>query len=228
MAITFEKGERQDSNELYRKLRSVHKDMHRRCYNENNKYYHIYGGAGVPVCEEWQTLDGFFETIDTVEGWDLDRYLNGELSLDKDKKVKGNKVYSPETCSFITVTENTLLAVDYLMFNFYALSPDRVETKERNVNGFARKHGLNSETIRACLSKKIVHHRNWKFRMPDEEYITKGTRGKLKEATDPNGNKYKFYNITKFAEEHELGRRLICKCLSGDRPHHKGWTFRTL
>ncbi|AMW62888.1 HNH homing endonuclease [Bacillus phage DIGNKC] len=228
MAVTFKKGERQDSNPLYRRLRAVYKDMMHRCYKENNGQYHNYGAKGVTVCEEWQTLDGFFESIDKVDGWDLDKYLAGNLHLDKDKKFKGNKVYSPETCTFISGAENTLLAVEYLIFDFYALSPERVETKERNVDAFARKHGLNSDSIRAVLSKKNVHHKNWKFRLPDEEYQVRGTRGLLKEATDPYGNRYEFYNITKFSNDNDLNWRLVGRCLRGERPHHKNWTFKTL
>ncbi|AMW63377.1 HNH endonuclease [Bacillus phage NotTheCreek] len=228
MAITFKKGERQDSNPLYRRLRAVYKDMMHRCYKENNGQYHNYGAKGVTVCEEWQTLDGFFESIDKVDGWDLDKYLAGDLHLDKDKKFKGNKLYSPETCTFISGAENTLLAVEYLIFDFYALSPERVETKERNVDAFAREHGLNNDSIRACLKKKITNHKNWKFRLPDEAYFTSGNKGTLKEATDPLGNTYTFYSATEFADIHGLGRRLIGACLSGKRKHHKGWTFKTL
>lgn len=52
------------------------------------------------VCEEWRKLSSFKEWFDKhyVEGW----------ALDKDILVKGNKVYSPETCCFVPQEINTL------------------------------------------------------------------------------------------------------------------------
>lgn len=53
------------------------------------------------VCEEWFLLSNFKKWYDGhyVEGW----------ALDKDILVKGNKVYSPETCCFVPPHINTVL-----------------------------------------------------------------------------------------------------------------------
>ncbi|MBQ2284923.1 MAG: hypothetical protein II244_04590, partial [Clostridia bacterium] len=45
------------------------------------------------VCEEWLTFSYFQE-------WFLENYIEG-WQLDKDILIKGNKVYSPQTCCFV-------------------------------------------------------------------------------------------------------------------------------
>lgn len=73
--------------------------MLRRCYNESvlkqNPTY-----KGCSVCEEWHKFSSFRAWWDErhVEGW----------HLDKDILVKGNKVYSPETCCFVPREINNL------------------------------------------------------------------------------------------------------------------------
>ena len=78
---------------LYRKW----SDMLMRCYSE--KYltkYPTYGGCS--VCEEWLNFQVFavWAQENCVEGYELD----------KDIKVKGNKIYSPETCLFVSKQDN--------------------------------------------------------------------------------------------------------------------------
>ena len=75
-------------------------NMIRRCYD---KKYHInkpsYEEAA--VCEEWKHLSNF-------KLWFDENYIEG-YHLDKDILVKGNKVYSPETCCFVPNDINALL-----------------------------------------------------------------------------------------------------------------------
>lgn len=69
--------------------------MLRRCYSEklHNKHKTY---IGCTVCNEWITFSNFYQWAkDPING-----YMNGYF-LDKDFVVKGNKVYSPETCIFI-------------------------------------------------------------------------------------------------------------------------------
>jgi len=83
-----------------KKLNSCHRGMMSRCYNEKNVEYKNYGGRGVTVCGEWHNYQNFLN-------WALNNGWNEALQLDKDKIVKDNKIYSPETCCFITARENT-------------------------------------------------------------------------------------------------------------------------
>lgn len=71
-----------------------------RCYNSNNLNYHLYGGRGVSVCEEWR---GDYQKF---LNWSLENGWEPGLQLDKDKKVLGNLVYSPSTCTWLPPYEN--------------------------------------------------------------------------------------------------------------------------
>ncbi|ALY07127.1 hypothetical protein VmeM32_00140 [Vibrio phage vB_VmeM-32] len=77
--------------------------MLQRCYDpkyhEKNTSY-----IGCSVCDEWHYFQTFAE-------WYYDNYpTDGEsYQLDKDLKVIGNKVYSPETCLFVSSVVNSLI-----------------------------------------------------------------------------------------------------------------------
>lgn len=73
--------------------------MIKRCYyinrlSQRNTY------SSCSVCEEWLLLSNFKKWFDKhyVEGWELD----------KDILVKGNKIYSPNTCCFVPQDVNKL------------------------------------------------------------------------------------------------------------------------
>ena len=70
----------------------VWKDMLRRCYRRgNSNKWKAYEGC--VVCDEWLIFDNF-------DAWYSSRYVEG-WHLDKDILVKGNKVYSPDTCCLV-------------------------------------------------------------------------------------------------------------------------------
>lgn len=78
--------------------------MIRRCYSEEYKTKHpTYYNA--KVCKEWLCYENF-------EKWYDENYYeidNEKMCLDKDILVKGNKIYSPETCIFIPHLINSFL-----------------------------------------------------------------------------------------------------------------------
>lgn len=79
-----------------------------RCYNPDNKYYHNYGGNNVTVCDRWLCFENFLSDIKLVEGYDDYKFHNERIELDKDVKQRGlsHKVYSLDTCKFVTSKEN--------------------------------------------------------------------------------------------------------------------------
>ena len=84
---------------LYRKW----SDMLMRCYSE--KYltkYPTYKGCS--VCKEWLNFQTFaaWGEVNWIEGYDLD----------KDIKVEGNRIYSPESCMFVSREDNMKHAND--------------------------------------------------------------------------------------------------------------------
>ena len=80
--------------------------MIRRCYDKNAPFYKWYGGKGVVVCERWKRFDLFLEDIPSVPGYNIEKINDGTLELDKDLRVPELRIYSPETCSFVTHREN--------------------------------------------------------------------------------------------------------------------------
>lgn len=133
-----------------------------RCYNEKHKRYHLYGGNGVHVCEEWQTLNGFIATIDLVEGFDMDLYMQGEIALDKDSKDINNLCYSVEKCKFISLEENNKYKPNQQR-KAVAISPDGKRYEFYNQSEFARNHNLTFGGINACLNNKAKTHKKWTF-----------------------------------------------------------------
>jgi hypothetical protein len=77
------------------------RDMLKRCYKGE---YHTYDEC--VVCEEWHNFQNF-------AAWFDENYyqIEGEkMCLDKDILIKGNKIYSPETCVFAPERINTLFS----------------------------------------------------------------------------------------------------------------------
>lgn len=82
-------------------------NMLERCYNKKSiKRRPAYNG--VTVCEEWHNFQNF-------AAWYDENYyeVEGEIMcLDKDILIKGNKVYSPETCVFVPHSINLLFGTN--------------------------------------------------------------------------------------------------------------------
>ena len=77
-----------------------------RCYNENVRYkYPTY--KNTTICEEWHNFQNFAK-------WYSENYIEGYF-LDKDLKQMNseNKIYSPDTCVFISRKINNFIATDY-------------------------------------------------------------------------------------------------------------------
>jgi hypothetical protein len=81
------------------------KNMLNRCFSEKEKQRHpTY--KNVACCDEWLSFANFFEWVNKEVGY---KGKPVGFELDKDIIVKGNKVYSPEFCSFVPTAVNLLL-----------------------------------------------------------------------------------------------------------------------
>lgn len=91
------------SHKEYEEIYEVWRNMIRRCYdpyrlNKKPTYINCY------VCEEWHNFQTFAE-------WYEENYYevpNERVELDKDILIKGNKIYSPETCILVPRKINIL------------------------------------------------------------------------------------------------------------------------
>lgn len=81
------------------KIYRLWKGVLERCYSEKHiKKFPSY--KDVTVCKKWHNFQNFAQ-------WFEENYVEG-FELDKDILVKGNKIYSPETCCFVPREINTL------------------------------------------------------------------------------------------------------------------------
>lgn len=154
--------ERNSSNPLYKRLRSIKDNMMARCYNPNNPKYINYGAKGVTVDKKWHKLEGFIEDADKIDGWDEDKFIRGELQLDKDLKIKGNKVYSKDTCTWVTQDQNVKVKPN-AQREIVGISPDGEVYTFANQTEFAKEHNLYRVCIHDCLTGKAKTHKGWLF-----------------------------------------------------------------
>ncbi len=126
-------------------------DMLKRCYcskyQAKNKTY-----IGCEVAEEWWDLREFTK-------WFEIHYEEGKY-LDKDIKVKGNKIYGSDTCLFVTPSENSEEAVSkYFLF----LNPEGEEVLIYNLRKFCRENGIKDPYMYRLVCGKSKSHLGWKF-----------------------------------------------------------------
>lgn len=98
---------------------STWQGMLQRCYDEKFNNRHI-SYKKCEVCEEWHCFQNFAEWFyenyrpEIMQGW----------QLDKDILVKGNKIYSPETCCFLPQRINKLLTKNNRVRGEYPIGVD--------------------------------------------------------------------------------------------------------
>jgi len=111
-------------------LSRVYAAMISRCYDANDISYKRYGGKGVTVCDEW--LDDFI----SFYNWAINNGWQEGLQLDKD--INGNsKLYSPETCIFVT---------------------RKINCRNRTTNNFITHNGQSKTLAEWCEVYNIKNH----------------------------------------------------------------------
>ena len=104
--------------------------MLKRCYSGKYKTY-----SDCSVCDDWQNFQNFAK-------WYEENYPIGSVKydLDKDIKIDGNRVYSPNTCLFVSPFDNKSKAMSK---KCVMVSPEGKSVEIHNVRNFCKEHNLN-------------------------------------------------------------------------------------
>lgn len=105
------------------------------------------------VAKIWHNYQKFAEWYDTNYPTD-----GGTYELDKDIKIKGNRVYSPDTCMFVTSKENT---VEASAKHYKLVSPCGANIDVYNMREFCKKNNLIATHMSKVVSGKLNQHKGW-------------------------------------------------------------------
>ena len=84
----------------------IWRHMLERCFDDKFKNKHL-AYQNVSCCNEWLIFENFYEWLHSQENFE--KWLNNDKwAIDKDILVKGNKIYSPETCCLVPQNVNKL------------------------------------------------------------------------------------------------------------------------
>lgn len=108
---------------------------------------------GCTVCEEWHNFQNYTEWYNKAHPSDGNKY-----QLDKDIRVSGNKIYSPDTCIFVTASENLInaFAKDYTF-----IDPDGKLVEIYNLSSFCRSNGLHQGSMSRVSRGRLKQHKGW-------------------------------------------------------------------
>lgn len=79
------------------RLYVIWSSMKQRCYYVKSKAYPHYGGKGVVICNKW------LHDFENFHKWSVENGYTDDLTIDRKNNAK---IYSPETCEWITLQEN--------------------------------------------------------------------------------------------------------------------------
>ena len=135
------------------------RNMIKRCYSEAvHKIRPAY--ISVTVCSEWLTFSNFGK-------WFNENNITG-YDLDKDIKVKGSNVYSPDTCLFVPRCINALLNDAGANRGKYPLGVS--EAKNNKFQSFIR---IDKKQIRLGYFKTVIEAENSYKKAKNAEILRK-------------------------------------------------------
>ena len=105
---------------------------------------------GCSVSADWLNFQNFAK-------WFHENYIDG-FELDKDSLIKGNKIYSKDTCVFLSRGKNIEAS---LCKEFNITSPEGVVYTALNMTQFCKERGLNQGHISSVILGGRKSHKGW-------------------------------------------------------------------
>lgn len=200
-------------NNIYIKLLDLHNRLKAKCYKKYSPKYQTYGGRGVTISEDWKDTDTFIKESLCLEGFNSLLYLQGKLHLDKDIKIHDSRIYSKETCIWVTNDINEKYKTSR-WHNIYAYNYQQGFLYIFNsLNEFLKRKNISVRYGTSGRDEHRVYHNNWilwdknRQRSSITEYIY----------ISPSGIKVRSLNQSKLSRYIKpLSNSLISKCKVGE------------
>lgn len=212
-------------NDFEKKVYKLWQNIKSRCYNAKHDSYKYYGSKGVKMSNEWKdSFEKFLNDVPLIPNFDYDKYMNGELFLDKDlKSNENNKIYSLETCTFLTRQDNNKLANPGK--HFYVVYPNGKIEEDIGIQTFCRKHGLVAshamKMYNGDSTRKTISGFQFFKHYPSESEILKPT---TYQAISPKGRIINFY---RYDSLEYLGHSApkVRSAIRSNKKTKDGWKF---
>ena len=230
-------SENKYNNLVYRKWYCMIQRAYSKKFHERQQTY-----IGCSVCERWLFLSNFVEDFSKIDGYDEEKFLNGELELDKDIKSNGvNHEYNLENCILVSKIENIRQSAktrdnNYLQGeNHYLFGKNRTEETKEKISKTRKEKGI-------AKGKNNPNYGNHK--LAGENNPNYGKIGELNVnskcviGTNNNGDTIKYkcikdskkdgFNpniIGKCCIQNNIGRENFYKKYKRHRDSHKGYRW---
>ena len=139
-----------------------------RCYNSESSWDYVnYGAKGITVCDRWHNFSNYVDDVILLEGYNEELVKSGKLHLDKDIINREAKIYSPETCSWVTQAENTkeMNRRTKQQPCIATRLSDNYSEEFYNITEFCDTHNLKCiDSVSTCLLGKRNEYSGWKFK----------------------------------------------------------------
>jgi thymidylate synthase len=139
-------------------LKTVWREMLRRCYNPASDSYKSYGAKGIHVHPAWLCFATFNKDARTLTNWNCRLEYGAEYELDKDVRYAAN-YYSKETCMWSSKLEQSYNTSTNRPFK--CVNPADEEFFFRSVGEANRKFNLNVSAVQRCLNGELQTHHDW-------------------------------------------------------------------
>lgn len=146
------------------RIYGIFQSMKDRCYNPNNHAYHLYGGRGIKICDEWLKSTEAFVEWAYKNGY-VDGKSKSEQSIDR---IDVNGDYCPENCRWVDK--------DIQNYNKRCTRKVVIDGQEKTLLDLHNEYGISIGTLRSRYKKYIKGIFNIEDLISQEKIIHKSNQ----------------------------------------------------